>query len=311
MTIGVVLPAGDHGGAENTVEELISQTRQAAEAGVASVWFTQMFDHDAISLAALAGREAPGVEVGTAAVPLYPRHPLLVAGQAQTAQAATGGRFALGVSLGVRGLLEPAFGDYPPPIRHLRESLAVLRQALSGERVSVTGDTVTARPPLPTAVAGGEDVPLLVAAIGPQALRVTGELADGVIPYLAGPRALAERIVPAVTKAAADAGRPSPRIVAVVPTVVADDVDAVRAAATAHLGFYASVASYQRVLAAEGVSHPAEVAVIGNEATVTAGISRYFDAGATDVVLAQAGLRAAGDRLRTWALAGELRTRFM
>ena len=310
MTIGALLPAGDTGGAagaRNTVDELVDQTREAAGAGLGSVWFTQLFDHDAITLAALAGRQVPGISVGTAVVPLYPRHPLAVASLAQTAQAATGGRFTLGVGSGVQGLLEPAYGiGYPPPIRHLRESLTVLRQVLAGERVDFAGRTVTARPPLPTAVAGGSGVPLLVAAMGPQALRVAGELADGTLPFLAGPRTLAERIVPALHEAARAAGRPAPRVVAAVPAVVTGETETVRGLAAVHLGAYATIPSYQRMLAAEQVAHPAGLALIGDEETVAAGIRRYFDAGATEVVLTQTGIRSARDRLRTWQLAGDL-----
>lgn len=305
MTVGVALPAGDAGNAGNLVDELIDQTRQAYQAGVASVWFSQLFDHDAIGLAALAGRAVPGVRVGTAVVPLYPRHPLVLASLAQTAQAATGGRFTLGVGLGVQQLLEPAYGvAYPPPIRHLRESLTVLRQVLDGGWTRFTGRTVTACPPLPTSVAGGSGVELIAAAMGPLALRVAGELADGTVTYLAGPRALERTIGPALGRAAAAAGRPAPRVVAMVPAVVTDDVDIVRQIAAVHLGAYALIPSYQRVLADEGVSHPAELALIGDEKTVAAGIQRYFDAGATEVVVIHAGMRSSRERLRTWALAG-------
>ncbi len=308
MTIGVALPAGDTGGAANVVDELIAQTRQAHAAGVKSVWFSQLFDHDAITLAALAGRAVPGIEVGTAVVPLYPRHPLLLASLAQTAQAATGGRFVLGVGLGVQSLLEPAYGvAYPPPIGHLRESLTVLRQVLDGEGPTrFAGRCVTAMPPLPTAVAGGEDIPLIVAAMAPLALRAAGELADGTVTYLAGPRTLERDIGPALGKAAAAAGRPAPRVIAAVPAVVTDDVEIVRQTAAVHLGAYASIPSYQRVLAGEGVSHPVELALIGDEKTVEAGIRRYFDAGATDVVIIHSGMRSSRERLRTWALAGRL-----
>jgi F420-dependent oxidoreductase-like protein len=301
MTIGAVLPAGDAGHAKNIVDELVSQTRQAADAGLSSVWFTQLFDHDAISLAALAGRAVPGIEVGTAVVPLYSRHPLVIASLAQTAQAATDGRFTLGVGLGVRGLLEPAYGlPYPPPIRLLRESLEVLNQALDGDQVSFTGASVVARPPLSTAVAGGDGVQLLVAAMGPQTLRAAAEFADGTIPFLAGPRALERQIVPAF------AGAFEPRIVAAVPAVVTDDVDAVRAIATVNLGYYADIPSYRQILDVEGVTHPADLALIGSESEVAKGIQRYFDAGATDVVLIQSGMRSTADRLRTWQLAGSL-----
>ncbi|SFC87830.1 TIGR03564 family F420-dependent LLM class oxidoreductase [Streptomyces aidingensis] len=305
--VGAILPAGGgtHAGqAGNTVEELIAQTRRAAGAGLSSVWFTQLFDHDAITLAALAGREAPGIEVGTSVVPLHPRHPLLLAAQAQTAQAATGGRFTLGVGLGVRELLEPAYGiPFPPPIRHLREALTVLRQALAGERPRLAGRTVTALPSLPTEVPGGSGVPVLVAAMGPQAVRAAGELADGILPFLAGPRTLSGRIVPAVLRAAREAGRPAPRIAVAVPAVVSDEPGIVRDLAAAHLAPYAAVPSYRRVLDDEGVAHPVELALIGDEIAVAAGLRRYFDAGATDVLLLQSGIRCARERLRTWHLA--------
>ncbi len=311
MNIGVALPAGDTGAdTKNVVDELIIQAREAADAGLSSVWFSQLFEHDAITLAALAGREVPGIEVGTAVVPLYPRHPLLLASQAQTAQAATGGRFTLGVGLGVQSLLEPAYGfEYPPPIVHLREALTVLRQILVGERPEFDGETLTACPPLPTAVAGGGDVPILVAAMGPQALRVAGELADGTLPYLAGPRALSTHIVPTLTRAAVSAGRPSPRVIAAVPAVVTDDVETVRQIAAVHLGYYGTIPSYRRMLDLESVSHPVELALIGSEERVSAGIQRYFDAGATDVLLIQSGIRSARERLRTWNVAGSLMNR--
>ncbi|WIX86584.1 TIGR03564 family F420-dependent LLM class oxidoreductase [Amycolatopsis sp. DG1A-15b] len=295
MTIGVALPAGDTDSAPNLVEELIAQTRQAAEAGLKSVWFSQLpLSQDAIAIAALAGREVPGIEVGTSVVPTYPRHPLLVASAARTAQAATGGRFTLGIGLGSQGFLGPVYGlDYPPPIRHLREYLTVLRQAFAGEAVDFDGETVRAHSPGPSTVAGGGDVPIVVAAMGPQALAVTGELADGTLPYLAGPRALSERIVPALPE--------GKRIIAAVPAVVTDEPDAVRALAVEQMAFYSQIPSYRKILDAEGVDHPADLALIGDEKTVARGIRRYYDAGATDVVLTQTGIRSAEERLRTWA----------
>ncbi|MGW4061152.1 TIGR03564 family F420-dependent LLM class oxidoreductase [Amycolatopsis sp. NPDC004747] len=295
MTIGVALPSGDTDRAPNLVDELIAQTRQAAEAGLKSVWFSQLpLSQDAVAVAALAGREVPGIEVGTSVVPTYPRHPLLVASAALTAQAATGGRFTLGIGLGSQGFLGPVYGiDYPPPIRHLREYLTVLRQAFAGEAVDFDGETVRAHSLGPSTVAGGTDVPVIVAAMGPQALAVTGELADGTFPYLAGPRALAERIVPALPD--------GKRIIAGVPAVVTDDPDAVRALAAEQMAVYGQIPSYRKILDAEGVDHPVELALIGDEKTVAAGIRRYYDAGATDVVLTQTGIRSAEERLRTWA----------
>ncbi|SEF28698.1 F420-dependent oxidoreductase, MSMEG_4879 family [Amycolatopsis pretoriensis] len=293
MTIGVTLPSGDTESSPNLVDELLAQTRQAADAGLKSVWFSQLpLSQDAIAVAALAGREVPGIEVGTSVVPTYPRHPLLVASAAQTAQAATQGNFTLGIGLGSKGFLGPVYGvEYPPPIRHLREYLTVLKQVFAGEAVDFEGETIQAKTPGPSTVAGAADIPIVVAAMGPQALKVTAELADGTLPFLAGPRALSELIVPAM------AGK---RILAAVPAIVTDEPEEVRAKAVEQMSFYGQIPSYRRILDAEGVEHAADLAIIGDEKTVLKGLQRYYDAGATDVLVSQTGIRSSAERKRTW-----------
>ncbi|WP_240325318.1 LLM class flavin-dependent oxidoreductase [Amycolatopsis thermalba] len=152
------------------------------------------------------------------------------------------------------------------------------------------------------AVAGADPVPLLVAAVGPQALRATGELADGTLPFLAGPKVLADEIVPAITAAAGG----NPRVVAFVAGVVTSDIDRLRATALERLAFYDRIPSYQRVIGLAGASRAGEVAVIGDEETAAAEVRRYFDAGATEVVFTQTDLGSADDQRRTWKLLGEL-----
>ncbi|MCU1685164.1 MAG: family F420-dependent class oxidoreductase [Amycolatopsis sp.] len=292
----------------NLVDRAIELASQAERLGLDSVWFPQLLSYDAIAVASAVGRAVARISVGTAVVPIYPRHPLLLASAAKTAQAATGGRFQLGIGLGAKDVLEPAYGlPYPPPITHLREYLSALRPLLEGATTGFSGTTVTSHPFLPTAVPGAEQaIPVLVAAMGPQALRITGELADGTLPFLAGPRALEQHIVPALTKAAADANRPAPRIIVTVPAVVTDNVEQVIASATDQLAFYETIPSHQRVFNWEGVDRAAELVVAGDEDTVAAGLRRYFDAGATEIALYHTDLAGDADRLRTWRLAGEL-----
>ncbi|MFD6306970.1 TIGR03564 family F420-dependent LLM class oxidoreductase, partial [Streptomyces sp. NPDC060223] len=225
-----------------------------------------------------------------------------------TAQAATGGRYHLGLALGTKQLTETAFGiPYERPIARLREFLTALRQLVETGSADFHGELLTATTPLPAAVPGAEPpVPLLVAAMAPQALRASGELADGIIPLLAGPRALAEHLVPAVTAAAEAAGRPAPRIVAVVPGLVTADIEAVRQTATERLAFYERFPSYQRVIGLSGGTRAADLAVIGDEETVAAEVRRYREAGATEVVFTATDLGSEADRHRTWKLLGEL-----
>ncbi|MGW0940429.1 LLM class F420-dependent oxidoreductase [Streptomyces sp. NPDC002666] len=305
MTVGVALSAT---GAGNQIDATVRLAREAAAAGLRSAWFGQTFGADSPQLAAIVGREVPDLQVGTSAIPVFGRHPLLVSSQAQTAQAATHGRYHLGLALGTKPLTEAAFGiPYERPIARLREFLTALRQLTETGSADFQGELLTARTPLPARVPGAEGgVPVLVAAMGPQALRVSGELADGILPYLAGPRALAEHIVPAVTAAAEAAGRPAPRIVALVHGVVTDAPDAARRTATEQLAFYEQFPSYARAVELSGAERAGDVAVIGDEKTVTAEVRRYRDAGATEVVFAGTDLAGEADRRRTWELLGEL-----
>ncbi|MEU6879620.1 LLM class F420-dependent oxidoreductase [Streptomyces sp. NPDC046712] len=305
MTIGVTLSSTSH---QLSIDSTVRLAREARDAGLRSAWFGQSFAYDSPLLAAIVGREVPGLEVGTSAIPVFGRHPLVVSSQAQTAQAATGGRYHLGLALGTRHLTEEGFGiPYERPIALLREFLTALRPLLETGHADFHGELLTATTPLPAAVPGAQPpVPLLVAAMGPQALRVTGELADGALPFLAGPRALAEHIVPTLTAAAAAAGRPAPRIVALVPGVVTADADAVRQTAGEALALYERIPSYQRVIGLSGGTRAADLAVIGDEETVAAEVRRYREAGATEVVFTATDLGGEADRRRTWRLLGEL-----
>lgn len=232
----------------------MTQARRAHHLGTRQVWVAQQFDHDAISLAGLIGAAVPGLGVGTSVVPLNPRHPLTVASQAQTAQAAARGNFSLGLGLGAHEPERIAYGTaWPNTIARLREYLTILRSIFHTGGVDFHGEEFTAAPAWPTTLEGGTPVPVYVAAMGPKALAVTGELADGTLPYLAGPRTIQQFIEPTITRAAVDAGRPRPRVIAFVPAQVTTDEHAAREAANEQLAFYATIPSYQKVIAREGV----------------------------------------------------------
>ena len=240
-------------------------------------------------------------------VPINPRHPLIIAAGAQTVQAAWHGNFSLGLGLGAPSIEQKAFGISPAnTVQRLREHLLVLRSIQQNGTVDFHGEELTAVDrgvmPVSLALAGGTPFPVYVAAMGPRALQVTGELADGTLPYLAGPRTIEQFIVPTIGQAAADAGRPSPQIIAMVPVAVTDDADTVRAETAGGLAFYETVPSYRKVLDREGAAKAADLAVIGDAPAVTRQLKTYVDAGATDVVLVP--LQSGSDDLRrVWDLA--------
>ncbi len=293
--------------APNLVDDVIAQAKRADELGVAHVWLPQQQNYDALALAALVGAAVPGPGVGTAVVPINPRHPLIVASLAQTAQAAAHGNFSLGLGLGARQMERQAFGtEWPDTITRLREHLTILASVFDTGGVDFHGGELSASPTWPVRVPGGTPIPVYVAAMGPRALRVTGELADGTLPYLAGPRTIEEFIVPEITKAAAGAGRPAPRIIAMVPVLLSDDVEGARVTAAEQLSVYETIPSYRKVIAREGLASVTELAAIGPEGSVVRQLRRYLDAGATDVVLSPLDRSASADREALWRLVAAL-----
>ncbi|MEU9806447.1 TIGR03564 family F420-dependent LLM class oxidoreductase [Mycobacterium sp. NPDC050853] len=310
MKLGVAIgrPLSEQGDT-NLVDSFIAHGRRVADAGIGTLWLGQMYHYDSITMAALVGQAVPDVTVGVSVIPINPRHPIEVSAAAQTAQAATHGRFQLGLGLGAPVIEGPSYGlRVDKPIRHLREYLTVLRQLLDTGTADFHGETITVAPKFTTSQPGGENIPVLVAAMAPQALRATGELADGTIPLHAGPRALGQDIVPVIDGAAERAGRPRPRVIAGVAVVVTADPERVRALAIEDMAFYENIPSYRKVLDAEGVQHTGELAIVGDEEHVAKELQRYFDAGATEVFASHTELGGPEDEARTLALLGELST---
>jgi 5,10-methylenetetrahydromethanopterin reductase len=132
-------------------------------------------------------------------------------------------------------------------------------------------------------VAGGSRPPVLVAALGSQMLRVTGALADGTSTWCVGPKTLQQHTVPVLRQAAADAGRPEPRVCAAFPVCVTDDVDAARQRAAHVFAIYNQLPSYRTMMDIEGVDGPKDLAIVGTEAEVTDQLRELAAIGVTDL----------------------------
>ena len=248
--------------------------------GFHGIWMPNAFGFDAITALAVVGSQTTKAEIGTAVVPTFPRHPVVMAQQALTAQSASGGRFILGIGLSHRVMMEDAMGlSYEHPARHMREYLAVLAPLLRGEAVEFQGESYRVATGL---TAGAEPVPLIVAALGPAMLKLAGTFADGTITSWVGPRTLESHIVPTIRAAAATAGRAAPRVLVGLPIALTDDADAVRGQLAQTAAWYNSLPSYRAMLDHEGVDSPADVALVGDEHALDAGLKRLEEAGATD-----------------------------
>jgi F420-dependent oxidoreductase-like protein len=242
-----------------------------------------VFGVDVITALAIVAREVPSRELGTGVIPTYTRHPMVMAAQARTLQQISGGRFSLGIGLSHQFVVENLLGmSFEKPVRHLREYLSILLPLVQGEPVSFSGEVLTGNLGLdiPT-----EPVPVLVAALGSQTLKVTGTRTDGTVTWMTGPSTIASHVAPTLRAAAAEAGRPEPRIVAALPVAVTDDPAAAREAASRTFSIYGQLPSYRAMLDREGAEGPADVAIVGTEAEVKAGVEAMFEAGTTEFVV--------------------------
>lgn len=263
-------------------DRVADDVARAAADGFSSYWLAEHITggFDALTALTLAGLRTPDIELGTAVIPTYPRHPMPLAGQALTVNDAIGGRLTLGIGLSHQSMLAPLGLEYGKPIRHLKEYLSILVPLLNDGRVSFQGEelscdaTIFKKPEQRTSV--------VVAALGPQALRVAGRLADGTSLAWVGPRTIRDHIAPTINEAAKAAGRTAPRIIATLPICVTDKPDAIRALAAKELSDYVALPSYQAMFEREGVSGPGDLVIAGTEAQVVERLEELFDAGVTD-----------------------------
>lgn len=294
MRVGALIEPG------HPVAEVVEQVRRFAELGLASAWANQIAGYDALTLLALVGAQVPGIELGTGVVPVYGRLPQVLAQQALTVQAATGGRLALGIGMSHQVVVEGMWGlSYERPARYLREYLAALVPMLAGEAVQAEGEVVTARTLGPLEVAAPPPT-LLIAALGPVLLRIAGSTADGTVTWMTGRRTIAEHVAPTIGQAAAAAGRPAPRVVAALPVTVTDDADHARERIDRAFAIYPTLPSYRAMLDREGADRPSDIALVGSEDEVVAEAAALEEAGVTDLVASVVGNPE--ERARTTAL---------
>jgi len=298
MRIGIM--AAETGGAQ-ALGKLADQLRRAADDGFASAWMSNIFGLEALTSLAVAGSQVPGIELGTAVIPTYPRHPAVLAQQALTTALAVGpGRLALGIGLSHKIVIEDMYGySFDKPARHMREYLSILLPLLDGQPADFRGETVRAGVGLTTPRPGR--VPVLLAALAPRMLQLAGQRTDGTVLWMTGPATVRDYIVPALTKAAAESGRPSPRVVCILPVCVTDDPDGARARAGRVFAIYGKLPSYRAMLDREGAEGPGDVAIVGDEDTVAAQIRALDEAGVTDFVAGEYS-RAEDEKRRTRAL---------
>ena len=282
-------------------QDIVGDVVAAEAEGFGSAW-TVHFSRgvDALGVLAVAGTRTSRIDLGVGIVPTYPRHPLALAQQAATAQAFCGGRLTLGVGVSHRPVIEDLHGlSYQQPAAHMRDYLSVLVPLLREGSVRYRGSFYEVDGGF--TVPGTSPVAVLVGALSPLMVQAAGELADGVVTWLAGPRTLGEQIVPQLHRAAGRGaagsgaaagsgtapGRAAPRVVAALPVALtgSSDADSGTGQRIADEVFarYAGFDNYRRLLEREGAASPGALAITGTEAGIEKQLRRLADLGVTEL----------------------------
>ena len=264
-----------------SIDEVRDVARYAVAAGFDSLWISHANAVDPIVALACAASETAGLaEVGTSVVPLYGRHPIGLAQLARTAQSALNGRFTLGIGAASRHAVGTTMGlSWDRPLGFTRDFIDGLQPLLAGRQADVDGTDLTTHAQLAITA---PDTPILLAALGPRMLELAARRVQGTTVGQCGPRTIASYIAPTLRAAADAAGRPVPRIMALIRICVTDDHAGAYALARETAARYRAVPSYAAVQDREGLDDPAELHLIGTWARIIDGLAAYAEAGVTD-----------------------------
>ncbi|MFK7917798.1 MAG: TIGR03564 family F420-dependent LLM class oxidoreductase [Ilumatobacter sp.] len=279
---------GYFGGTVNdgTVDDVVAEAKQVEADGFAAYWAPNIFGHDALTTLAVVAREVPRIELGTSVVPTYPRHPMAIAQQCHTVNAVADGRLTLGIGLSHKVVIENMMGmSYDKPIRHIRDYMNVLRPLSQNQQVSYAGEEYTTHGGIQAP--GMQPFSTVIAALGPQMLKVAAELADGTLTWCTGPKTLASHITPTINAAAEAAERPAPRVIAALPVCVTNDFEGAKTRAAQVFEIYGSLPSYRAMLDREGAAGPEDIAITGTADQVVERIGALADAGVTDFAVVE------------------------
>ena len=299
MRIGAAINVG------TTVAKITGQIERLRDAGFSAAWASQIFGHDALTALAVAGAAVPGIDLGTAVVPIYPRHPQVLAAQALTVQSATANRLILGIGLSHQLVVEGCWGmSFDRPARYMREYLSGLMPMLHGEASAVEGEVLKAVTFGPLEIPEVTPPPVLVAALAPVMLKLAGTMADGTATWMTGTKTIATHIVPTIAGAAEAAGRPAPRVAVALPVCLTGDPATAAANIDTEFGIYPNLPSYRAMLDLEGANTASDIGFIGSGEKIREQLGALKAAGATDFAATISG--NAEEREATFALLSDI-----
>jgi F420-dependent oxidoreductase-like protein len=277
-------------GAGRSLDSAMRRAARADELGYESVFVTHIAGRDSITLLAGYAAQTSRVRLGTGVIPIYARTPANMAQSFATLDELSGGRAIAGLGVSHKPVVEHWFGQsIDKPLAEMREYVAIVRAILRGEDPPQGEKFRTAfrflgcdpRPELPIYLAG----------LSPGMLRLSGEIADGVVLWLCNPNYIRDVVVPTVREGREKAGKELEGfdIVAAVPAAVTDEPEAAREQLRQEVTPYFNLPYYRAMLERSGLDPDAGptddflglLGAIGSADEARASVRRYADCGAS------------------------------
>jgi len=301
------LALGSFIGVGKSLETAIQRAELAERLGYASVYVTHIAGRDSVTTLMAYACRTERVALGTGVMPIYSRTPVATAQSFATLDEYSRGRAVIGLGVSHRPVVESWYDQtIDKPLRDMREYVGIVRAIMRGEDPP-NGDRFKSHFRF-MAYDVRPDLPIQLAALSPGMLRLSGEIADGVVLWLCTPDYIREVVVPSVSEGREKAGKPLDgfEIVAAVPSAVTSAPEEAQARLRLELvpyfslpfyramlersGFAEDVAGFDRGMQAGGpdAAMPAiserfleSLAAIGSAEQAAASLRRYADSGAT------------------------------
>jgi len=271
------------------------KTIAAAEtAGVQQIWMTNTpWFPDVLTTLAAAAIKTSIVRLGTAIIPTYPRHPVVLAQEVLALHDIAPGRLRLGIGPSHRSIVEDIYGlPQTTPLVHLREYVKVLHSILWDGKVDHHGEFFNVVVEFPRIA----QIPVLISTLGKKAFQLAGEIADGALSWMCPVPYLLHTGIPVLRKAATANGRSNPPpLVAHVPVAISQDRDSVMAAGHKMFEMYSRLPFYAKMFADAGFPLTSDkkvtdefvnnMIISGNEDTIAKSLTKLLAAGLDELMV--------------------------
>ena len=273
--------------------EAVRKIIQAEELGVPSAWLTTGGARmDGLTLLSAAAIKTRSILLGTSIIPIWPRHPIAVAQQAQVLAQISPGRFRLGIGPSHKdGMIQTFGADFKAPLGHMREYIRILKSLLQHGEVDMDGKYYVAHAKIDEPL----DVPIMASALRRRSFELCGGEADGAISWICPGTYLRDVAIPAIHRGAERANRQVPPLIAHTMVAIHSDADQVRRSVRDHMSFYVRFPFYMQMFLDAGFPEAQSgewsdsmidaVAIYGSETEVVSKLRTLLCYSATELIV--------------------------